>query len=414
MGTQTLSFFETFTQDADATITVILSCRRVSSLDTKRYPPQVSHKSIRMLFGFPIVLFLCVFPLYLRPFMSSYRFSFPASFPVPSTTPLGTPEGQFEGSGAALQCLHTPRGTRIQSVIHSLYQMGVRPYLWVVMVIVVTWAGSCRGHARLIEPPSRASAWRYGFDTPADYNDNEGFLWRFQLPVSDAGRQMWHLWRRLGRGPTPARGWGTGQVIPVVVDVTANHRGYFEFRICPNNNPSVEASQTCLNEHPLYSADGSVFQHYIDTNLGEHTIDLRLPADVSCTQCVLQWRYVSGNNWGVCEDGTGAVGCGPQEEFRACADVAITRTGESVSITSAPPTAQPGTSPSTFTTNNGGTTTTTKATTTTTTTTTTTQGGSGVCRPVGVWQTVPGMDEWCVNNCNHTPPYCPPSHCTCD
>lgn len=25
----------------------------------------------------------------------------------------------------------------------------------------------------------------------------------------------------------------------------------------------------------------------------------------------------------MCEDGTGAVGCGPQEEFRACADVAI-------------------------------------------------------------------------------------------
>lgn len=38
---------------------------------------------------------------------------------------------------------------------------------------------------------------------------------------------------------------------------------------------------------------------------------------------MLQWRYIAGNNWGMCEDGTGAVGCGAQEEFRACADINI-------------------------------------------------------------------------------------------
>ena len=48
-----------------------------------------------------------------------------------------------------------------------------------------------------------------------------------------------------------------------------------------------------------------------------------LPDDVTCTQCVIQWKYIAGNNWGICKNGTGAVGCGPQEEFRACADVAI-------------------------------------------------------------------------------------------
>lgn len=31
----------------------------------------------------------------------------------------------------------------------------------------------------------------------------------------------------------------------------------------------------------------------------------------------------SGNNWGVCENGTQAVGCGPQETFRGCADIEI-------------------------------------------------------------------------------------------
>lgn len=35
------------------------------------------------------------------------------------------------------------------------------------------------GHGRLIEPPSRASAWRYGFNTPANYNDHELFCGGF-------------------------------------------------------------------------------------------------------------------------------------------------------------------------------------------------------------------------------------------
>ncbi len=51
-----------------------------------------------------------------------------------------------------------------------------------------------------------------------------------------------------------------------------------------------------------------------------------LPSGLTCSQCVLQWRYIAGNNWGMCPNGTGAVGCGPQEEFRSCADVSITDT----------------------------------------------------------------------------------------
>ena len=23
------------------------------------------------------------------------------------------------------------------------------------------------------------------------------------------------------------------------------------------------------------------------------------------------------------------------------------------------------------------------------------------------------LDEWCTTNCNHTPPFCPETHCTC-
>ena len=32
-----------------------------------------------------------------------------------------------------------------------------------------------RGHGRLVKPPSRGSMWRFGYDTPPNYNDNQLF-----------------------------------------------------------------------------------------------------------------------------------------------------------------------------------------------------------------------------------------------
>ena len=52
-------------------------------------------------------------------------------------------------------------------------------------------------------------------------------------------------------------------------------------------------------------------------------MELELPEGLSCDQCILQWTYRAGNNWGVDPDGTGCVGCGHQEHFRACADIKI-------------------------------------------------------------------------------------------
>jgi len=202
-------------------------------------------------------------------------------------------------------------------------------------LLLIVLASLVEGHGRLTEPPSRASAWRVGFNTPKDYQDNEGFCGGFshQYFVND-GRcgicgDAWELNPRPHEvGGTYATGtivreYSSGDIITVNVDVTANHLGHFEFKLCPNNNIQKKATQDCLDQYPLELADSSGYKYKIDSNIGDHPVQLKLPRDLTCTQCVLQWRYVCGNNWGLCEDGTGAVGCGPQEEFRACADVAI-------------------------------------------------------------------------------------------
>lgn len=33
--------------------------------------------------------------------------------------------------------------------------------------------------------------------------------------------------------------------------------------------------------------------------------------------------FISGNNWGKCKNDTYALGCGSQETFKACSDIAI-------------------------------------------------------------------------------------------
>ncbi|KAH8417095.1 hypothetical protein KR222_002951 [Zaprionus bogoriensis] len=214
---------------------------------------------------------------------------------------------------------------------------------WLIfLTIVLCFVAYGEGHGRLIEPPSRASAWRYGFQTPPDYNDHElycgGFTRQWKRNGGKCG-ECGDAWDMPEPRPHENGGqWGQGVIvrsylpgteITIRVELTASHMGYFEFRICPK--PS--AKQACLDENLLRIISGSPSQPSptdLDTRFyprnGSRIYDMKaqLPAGILCNQCVLQWRYIAGNNWGMCDDGVGAVGCGPQEEFRSCSDIAIT------------------------------------------------------------------------------------------
>ena len=43
----------------------------------------------------------------------------------------------------------------------------------VFVFLLATFVAPSLQHGRLIGPPSRSTAWRYGFDVPPNYNDNE-------------------------------------------------------------------------------------------------------------------------------------------------------------------------------------------------------------------------------------------------
>jgi hypothetical protein len=116
------------------------------------------------------------------------------------------------------------------------------------------------------------------------------------------------------------------QEIEVEIELTANHYGRFEMFLCPNNNPRYEATQECFDRYPLLVSDTRSVRFLIPNEAekqGKFIYNVKLPKGVTCSQCVIQWTYYTGNMWGLCSNGTEAVGCGKAETFRNCADISI-------------------------------------------------------------------------------------------
>ena len=96
-----------------------------------------------------------------------------------------------------------------------------------------------------------------------------------------------------------------------------------EFSICKLNSTDDIESEECFSANPILLNEG----YYKYENITESTrfinITGHLPKNLVCEHCVVRWHYRAGINWGRCEDGTGAIGCGPQEIFRSCSDISI-------------------------------------------------------------------------------------------
>lgn len=197
----------------------------------------------------------------------------------------------------------------------------------------------CHGHGFLKEPPNRSSMWRYGFDTPINYDDNKLYCGGFDVQWNRNGGKCglcgdrWDGPRDNEAGGiyatgTISRHYQEGQIIHAQATLTMQHWGYFEFRICPNNDPSRKATQECLDKYLLRQPDGST-KYYPKRGSQTYTVSLVLPQGLTCTQCVFQWIYNTASNWG-CEGGQCGRGFGHQEQFRGCADVSIAPRGSTL------------------------------------------------------------------------------------
>ena len=110
--------------------------------------------------------------------------------------------------------------------------------------------------------------------------------------------------------------YSMNSIIPVRIHITANHKGWVEFRLCEHNNPLTNITEECLNRNLLADKEG-VSRFKIPQEVAKHYLyNLAIPDGLRCRACVLQWKYNTGNSWGK-DPGqtTGCVGKSRQSYF---------------------------------------------------------------------------------------------------
>ncbi|KAJ8664867.1 hypothetical protein QAD02_006529 [Eretmocerus hayati] len=202
--------------------------------------------------------------------------------------------------------------------------------------VVFLYTIGVQSYGRVLDPVHRGGAWRLGLGTPINYDDHMnqcgGYIIQYQKNKGKCGvcgdnyadekPQANQNHGTYGTG-TIVKTYTENELITVTVELTANLGGYFEFSIC-SIDMTTDGLETedCFQNLPL--EDGITTKYHLpDDKAGERQIKLQLPEDFYCEQCSLRWQYTAANNWGICEDGTGKLGCGPQETFRTCSDVQI-------------------------------------------------------------------------------------------
>jgi len=287
----------------------------------------------------------------------------------------------------------------------------------VPLLLLLATLSTVTPHGFLYDPPARNAMWRFGFTNPVNYNDNELYCGGFSVQWSNNGGKCGVCgdnWADNKPRPHEAGGrygngvigkvYAMGQTIDVDVDISANHWGHFELNICPVDGKNEDPTQECFDRHPLVlTSDPSTHKFYVPLDSPKITrfkYQVNLPHGLSCSQCVVQWTYYTGNTWGVCSNGTEGMGCGDQEMFRNCADVMINSV-----VGSYPPGALSSMQPQLprrvqLYTETG-------------------QLASPlvvtarVCVATELYNSISGMDEWCHKSCLSYPPNCPADKCKC-
>lgn len=78
-----------------------------------------------------------------------------------------------------------------------------------------------------------------------------------------------------------------------LLELTVGHGGWSEFRICPNNDVNKAVTQQCLDQHLLATTGGET-RIRIPHVARKFRMQFKLPAGLTCSQCVLQWKWNTG------------------------------------------------------------------------------------------------------------------------
>lgn len=209
-------------------------------------------------------------------------------------------------------------------------------------------------HGRMKVPPGRSTLWRshelcHKNDTAKNYQDMQ-LNCGGRFTQWDTNKGKCGVCGDNAEGPQDNQPGGrffmpiisrcykakkTGALkIDANIDITSNHRGYMEFKLCKLDNMHNNVTQQCLNKNVLkVKKKGTKSKKknriWIQQEWTSLDVVLFVPARIRCTDCVLQWTYYTGNNGKSCKISkrTGKFNCGSGlkgvETFVNCADIAI-------------------------------------------------------------------------------------------
>ncbi|KAF0720118.1 hypothetical protein As57867_000529, partial [Aphanomyces stellatus] len=92
--------------------------------------------------------------------------------------------------------------------------------------------------------------------------------------------------------------YAPGATIPIQVQLTANHKGYFTFAVCKLNGKKDMETEACFTN--MTQPDGTQNWPVPEGNI-VFTVPYVLPAGLTCegdSHCVLRWWYIAGNSPG--------------------------------------------------------------------------------------------------------------------
>jgi hypothetical protein len=180
------------------------------------------------------------------------------------------------------------------------------------MFFLIFFLPLVQAHGFLCDPPARNAAWMCGFpqDTPKNYDLMSLNAGGISVVYPNYPNPTPQLYGVCGdpyngeqlHGSCGIHSRGVRKVIhkehTLVVNVTAYHKGFFEFQLCP----SFPETEECFKTFHTHSIDTVIQPSYI--------IPVSIPQ--SCDQCVLRWKWTTNNSPGL-----------PPELFINCADVQI-------------------------------------------------------------------------------------------
>lgn len=215
----------------------------------------------------------------------------------------------------------------------------IRALVFTLLVHLSSYLIFVSPHGMVLTPVARGSRWRYNSSAPRNYNDAELYCGGMSVQwnqnkgncgicgdnYADSRPRRHEIGGEFGEPVIVAR-YERGSILNARVDVTANHKGKFWFELCNMDrlwNAGAKMEEEECFDTKVLTRDGNEFYWLTSNQSKVFDVALRLP-DMTCTHCIFRWTWMTGNSWGDCGNGTGATGCGNQEHFRTCSDIAIT------------------------------------------------------------------------------------------